>query len=249
MGYERVYVRVNPEGATSSAENPFGVPVECNEVLEEPGDVERRTPSRRRKVAYVPVADPTSVTITRCGEYFVFDGVTALSGTDCVASREVAFTPDSHVVVECEEEATYPVGSGEFLQGGVAVRGHEQVYIRVDPEDASRPAENPLGIPVVCDEVLEKPKDPEVYTYHSLYRWKVAYLPVADPTSVTITRCGEYEIDYYGVSTQSDDCVASREVAFTPDFDLYVECEMERTRSADNRVRTTGYKRIYYRVD
>ena len=72
----------------------------------------------------------------------------------------------------------------------------------------------------------------------------VAYLPVADPTSVTLTRCGGYTIRN-GETNHSDVCVSSREVILSEDLEVFVECEYELTTFS----RTTGYQRIYYRVD
>ena len=113
IGAERVYLRVSPNRVASANENPLGVPVECNDVVEESmpdGDLARRT------VAYVPVEDPTSVTITRCGEYYATDGRTTWSTTDCEADKSATSTADSHVVVECKDEWTSGSGAHTHSQ-------------------------------------------------------------------------------------------------------------------------------------
>ena len=250
-GSERVYIRTKAEGTAPRAESPLGAAVECNEVVEETEEQWQQggilESVKRRKVAYVPVVDPTSVTVTRCGAYSAYDvgdgEVYSKPDANCVASTEVVFTSDSRAVVECEDEQTYPAGWIGYFggRGGFRRSGYEHVYIRV-PEDGTRVAESPLGVPVECEEVLEWDEPFE------RWKWEVAYVPVADPTSVTVTRCGKYDI-FDGELTQSDDCVASTTNSFTSDFEVFIDCELERTRHSDGAVRTPGYESIYYRVD
>lgn len=233
LGNERVYLRESPNRVASANENLLGVPVECNEVVEESmpdGDVVRR------HVAYVPVEDPTSVTITRCGEYYVTDGRTTWSTTDCEANKSATFTADSHVVVECGDE--------RMSGSGAHTHSYEQIYLRENADAASRPSESPFGALVECDEVLEWEFSPGT-AHATLHRLSVAYVPVADPTSVTITRCGEYKIAG-NESTHSDACVSGEGAIFTEDFEVYVKCEQERTGWLSD---IKGYDRIYLRAD
>jgi len=232
-GTERVYLRVSPNRVAPANENPLGVPVECNDVVEESmpdGDLVRRN------VAHVPVEDPTSVTITRCGEYYATDGRTTWSTTDCEANKSATFTADSHVVVECGDE--WMSGSGAHTHS------YEQIYLRENTDAASRPSESPFGALVECDEVLEWEYAPGT-AHATRHRLSVAYVPVADPTSVTITRCGEYKIAG-NESTHSDACVSGKGASFTEDFEVFVLCEEERTGWLSD---THGYQSIYLRVD
>jgi len=241
-GYERVYLRTSePEGGAAPPNgSPLGVPVRCNQSFV---DAFERTAAgvvydivERRDVAYVPVEDPSSVVITRCGEHRIVNGETRWSRTDCVASTEVEFTADSRVFIECQAKTT------NLDTGTVALYGYEQLYIHESPSPVDQPAG--LGVLVECDQLREWEFDPG--TVHATqHRSSFAHLPVADPTSVTITRCGEYTIEN-AESTYSDACVSSKGVGFTEDFEVYVRCHEERTGWLAD---TTGYQRIYYRAD
>lgn len=234
-GSGRVYVRTDLEDRPPRVEKPLGVAVECDETIERTvrirhADDEWVESVERRKVAYVPVEDPTAVAITSCGYYSAFDGALGRSSADCVTSLRAELTPEFEVIVECETETTYSIGWSGLPQGGVGVTGYEHVYLRIDSTEAIDALENPLGMLVECDETYEWQ-----YSEDSQYRESVAYLPVADPTSGTLTRCDE-----------ADNCVVNKSVSFTDDFDVYVRCLYERT----GRLPTTiGYDSIYYRVD
>ena len=248
-GNERVYIRTKL--AEAPLENPLGVAVECNEVIETTSEryfdgYGMLESVERRKVAYVPVDDPTRVTVTRCGEFHAFNGTTNVSRSECVAAMETESSLDSNVIVECGMETTYPVGWSYVNggQGGVGETGHAYVYVRVDPSAPGDEPENPLGTLVECDEVLEWEFSPGT-AHATLHRLSVAYVPVADPTSVTITRCGEYKITG-DESTHSDACVSGEGASFTEDFEVYVKCEEERTGWLSG---IKGYDRIYLRAD
>lgn len=236
-GGERTYVRTSPLQRRAGTEDVLGAPVECDErIVEDPGD--STSPKKVRQVAYVPVADPGSVTITRCGWHRDSEGVKTVWNPNCVAETEVEFTPDSRVLVECGTEHTYPVGLDLFDgQGGVDVIGYEEVYIREDPGPSAPPEESPFGAPIECDEVVEweNPGGTRV-------RYSAAYLPVEDPMSVVITRCGAYGTGP-GESTYRERCVSSKVLQLTPNLEVFVDCESQ------HGDRITGYSRIYYQED
>jgi hypothetical protein len=252
-GNDRVYLRTDPSRSALWPQNPLGVAVECDQVIEEveeryfgEGDArERLEKVTRRNVAYVPVSDPTSVTVTRCGQYSTFDNGDEVfrdsSEPNCVANLSAIVTEDSHVVVDCGEERTYPVGWSTINggRGAAVVIGWEHVYVRQGPEIAATSAENPFGELVQCDEVLEGET-----SAGSAYRNQVAFLPVADPTRVTLTYCGVYEAG----SSDPDQCSARKGVAFTPDLEVYVRCESELT-TQQGTVITSGYERVYFREE
>jgi hypothetical protein len=239
IGAGRVYVRAHAADSAARAESPLGLAVECDEVVERTlrrrnSDDEWIEAVERRKVAYVPVEDPTGVAITSCGYHSNFDGANLASSADCDTSLQAQLTPDFEVIVECETETTYPVGWSSLPQGGVLVTGYEHVYLHVGSTESDDVPENPLGLLVECDETYEWEFSSGTDSARQ-YRESVAYLPVADPTSVRLTRCDE-----------SDGCVVSERVSFTDDFDVYVRCELEITGSSPF---SSSHDAIYYRVD
>lgn len=232
IGARRVYVKTHPPDPTPPQASPLGVAVQCDEVTEE-SNVSWSDRVTRQRVATVPVDDPTAVAITRCGYYSTNQGTTYLSSADCDTSVATEITSDSEVIIECEEEATYPIGV-EGTEFGVATYGYEHVYLRLNADEESRPPANPLGVPVECDDVLEWELWPGT-TGATRYRAAMTYLPVADPTSVTLTRCGE-----------SNECVSRKSVSFTEDFEVYVECELEVT-DRDSRIHL--HREMFIQVD
>lgn len=241
----------NSGNSTAASENPLGVLVECDEVIEEvvgynaDGEL-----VERRKVAYVPVDDPLSARIVRCGYYYGSDDEVEaddpLSGAKCEAMGSVTFTPARDAVVECEVETDYP---GE----GTQRYGYERVYLRINqPEDTAPSSDSAFGVSVECDQWIEETSEVKTTqggVYHRVNRRKVAYVPVEDPASLTITRCGEHRI-YNGETYWSrTDCVANTQVTFTADSHAIVECEEEETTLETGDVYVYGYQQLYIHED
>ena len=151
-----LFAACGTESSTSGTENPLGMLIECDEVIDEVIGYVPPNPEdevvRRYRAAYVPVADPLSVTVTRCGIYIGQNGEWeepsyGVGGVDCIVSDEVTFTPDFGAYVECQEEDIFPDGTGTGY-------GARRVYLRENPTRTVPSSDTPLGVPVDCDERL-----------------------------------------------------------------------------------------------
>ena len=233
------------DSPTMATENPLGILVECDQVLEEV--VGYRPPNpivKRSKVALVPVDDPMAAAIIRCDDYSKRDGEREEPSGDPLYDcrlwsssywnerplEGVTFTPNSEIYVACEETTTWPDGSSQTY-------GNDQVYVLPDWRVESPRAESPLGVTVQCDQTIEEVEEryvgegDEAELLQMVRRRKVAYIPTTDWTSVRVAKCG-YQASYEnaeGVTYNhpGDPNCHALGVAFTGESHVVVECGKE----------------------
>ena len=247
-GHRRVYLRTDIRGGVPSGDHPLGDRVDCDEVLETFTSRGAHRLPVHRKIAKVPVQQPASVTISRCGSYFESSRVGwEETNPECVSTKGVELTPASEVIVECKKKTTLPVGYLGVEEGEKAywVEGYDDVYVNISPSrERGSSATKPLGRHVECNEVVTWEFSPGT-VHETLLRVSAAYVPVADPTAVTMTLCDRYSIWRSG-STSSDLCIINQYVRITEDFEVFVQCEKERSGWLND---TRGFANSYVRLN